>query len=216
MTETVSLLPTEFDTLLEAAKAGEQWAWTELFRDLAPPVFGYLRVRGAWDPDDVAGEVFLRVARGLVTFEGDERSFRSWVFTITRRLLFDESRRLGRRPRTTSVDVVTEHRSERAWLSPGPDEQAERSWDAESAVALVGRLTRDQREVVSLRILGGFSIDEVAEIVGKEPNAVKQLQHRGVAALRRLVAQPDAVRPDGLRRDEVRRDDFRPRNLSRP
>jgi RNA polymerase sigma-70 factor (ECF subfamily) len=69
-----------FQDLLEAARAGGEWAWTLIYRDLAPTVLGYLRAEGAHEPEDLLCEVFLHVVRGINTFEGDEDGFRSWVF----------------------------------------------------------------------------------------------------------------------------------------
>ncbi|MFP5376103.1 MAG: hypothetical protein ACLGIO_04875, partial [Acidimicrobiia bacterium] len=53
----------QFDTVLEAARAGAGWATASIWRSLAPAVAGYLRVQGAADPDDLTSEVFLGVFR---------------------------------------------------------------------------------------------------------------------------------------------------------
>jgi DNA-directed RNA polymerase specialized sigma24 family protein len=57
-----------FEPALAAAKAGEEWAWSVLYRDLSGSVTGYLRGHGAWDADDLASETFLQVARGILSF----------------------------------------------------------------------------------------------------------------------------------------------------
>ena len=46
-------------------------------------------------------------------------------------------------------------------------------------------LSADQREVLLLRIVGDLSIEQVARAVGKRPGAIKQLQRRALAAIRR-------------------------------
>jgi RNA polymerase sigma-70 factor (ECF subfamily) len=50
---------------------------------------------------------------------------------------------------------------------------------------LVEGLTLDQRDVLVLRIFGELPLEQVAEILGKRPGAVKALQRRGLDALRR-------------------------------
>ncbi len=55
----------DFESALKAAKAGAEWAWAALYRDLAGPVTGYLASRGAPEPDDLAAETFLQVARNI-------------------------------------------------------------------------------------------------------------------------------------------------------
>jgi RNA polymerase sigma-70 factor (ECF subfamily) len=74
----------------------------------------------------------------------------------------------------------------------GAEGSVEATWSATLVQDLLGRLTPDQRDVLLLRIVGGFPIDEVAVIVAKEPNAVKQLQYRGLRTLRRLLAPTGA------------------------
>src|SRR3712207_7840436 len=50
---------------LRAARAGGEWAWERIYRDLAGPVRGYVRAHGAAEPDDLVGEVFLQLARNI-------------------------------------------------------------------------------------------------------------------------------------------------------
>ena len=47
----------------------------------------------------------------------------------------------------------------------------------------------DQRDVLLLRILGDLTVDQVADVLGKSAGAVKQLQRRGLEAIRRLSAR---------------------------
>ena len=80
-------------------------------------------------------------------------------------------------------------------MTPEQLEPVEAPVDVETAVlnavsldrvnALLAGLTRDQRAVLHLRMVGGFTIDEIATILGKPPGAVKALQRRALGALRR-------------------------------
>jgi RNA polymerase sigma factor (sigma-70 family) len=173
-----------FTTLLEAARQGSEAAWQELYEGLAPVVLGYLRANNAPDPEDVLSEVFLQVARDISSFEGEEPGFRSWVFTIAHHRLIDARRHSARRP----VD-----------LSPDPPEPSARAVDAaDEALARIGveevhrvlaLLSDDQRAVLLLRVLADMSIDDVAKAVGKRPGAVKALQRRGLAAVKRELGR---------------------------
>jgi RNA polymerase sigma-70 factor (ECF subfamily) len=178
--------PVGFDALLARARSGDEAAWAELYDSLAPQVLGYLRAKGAADAEEVLGEVFLHVARGIDAFEGDGSGFRSWVFVIATSRLFDERRRARRKPSDPLEGTVADH-----MVAPA-DVQAEveqRSIAAE-VQALLGVLTDDQRHVVELRIFAGLTSQEVADIVGKPLGAVKALYRRGLGALRREI---DAV-----------------------
>ena len=172
-----------FASILEAARAGAEWAWSRLYRDLAGPVLGYMRGRGAADPDDLLGEVFLQVARNIGTFEGGERAFRSWVFTVAHHRVIDERRYRNRRP------VVLEGDPQPAMVAGDVEQEALEHLGTDRVVALLEHLSPDQREVLLLRIVGDLTIDEVARVVGKRPGAVKALQRRGLETLRRRIGE---------------------------
>jgi RNA polymerase sigma-70 factor (ECF subfamily) len=173
----------EFNSVLDAAKAGAEWAWAHIYRDLAGPVTGYLRSRGAREPEDLTNEVFLRVARGIHDFTGDAPSFRSWIFVIAHRRLIDERRYHGRRPELSELDT---DRVSAETMGDVESEAVEQLVTAEIADAFRA-LTDGQRDVLALRIIAGLSLEETAEVVGKRTGAVKALQHRALEALKRAL-----------------------------
>jgi RNA polymerase sigma factor (sigma-70 family) len=168
-----------FATTLEAARLGAEWAWDALYEDLAPAVTGYLRARGTPEPEDLTGEVFLQIVRDLRGFNGGERDFRAWVFTIAHHRLLDDLRYRQRRP------VEPAEHPEIGEGVPGPEESALASVAVERIRAALGRLSPDQRDVLLLRLFGRLTVAEVALVVGKREGAVKALQRRGLASLRR-------------------------------
>lgn len=174
-----------FPGVLEAARLGAEWAWRALYEELAPSLHRYAHACRVADPDSTVGEVFLRAVTGLITFEGDERAFRAWLFRIARNLILDEHRK-ARRRRTDTVPTEILVR-----LSPVGDveQEALRSLSEQRVRAILDTLTPEQREVLLLRILGDLTVDEVALVVGKRPGAVKALQARGLAAIRRNIRQ---------------------------
>jgi RNA polymerase sigma-70 factor (ECF subfamily) len=172
-----------FGSILEAARAGAEWAWSRLYRDLAGPVLGYLRGKGAADPEDLLGEVFLQLARNIGTFQGGERAFRSWVFTVAHHRVIDERRYRGRRPTVLAGDPPP------AVTAGDVEQEALESLGTHRVVELLADLSPDQRDVLLLRIVADLTIDEVARIVGKRTGAVKALQRRGLEALRRRVGE---------------------------
>lgn len=172
-----------FEQVLAAARTGADWAWEEIYRDLAPVVLGYLRGQNAPDPEGLAGETFLQVVRDLHTFDGGEERFRSWVFTIAHHRLIDARRRAKRRPfdPTPHEDIARQ--------SPvvHTDDEVLAGLAAEELEDLMDQLTDDQRAVILLRVVADLSIEETAETLDKSQGAVKQLQRRGLAALRRRI-----------------------------
>ncbi len=178
-----------FPSVLAAAQADAGWAYQRLFTSAAASVASYLRSRGAEDPDDLTNEVFMRAFTQLSKFEGSEAGFRSWVFTIARNALLDERRRLARRP------SVEHHAAVHDQPVVGAEPEALDRLGTEEVRSLLDQLAPDQRDVLLLRVVADLSVDQVAVVLGKQPGAVKQLQRRATAALRRRLGVEDSERP---------------------
>lgn len=174
-----------FDSVLEAAQEGAGWAWGVLYRDLAPQVFGYLRAQGSAEPEDLLGEVFLQVARNIGRFRGNEAAFRSWVFLVAHHRVVDERRFRGRR----SEELVAVDQLEGLVAVEDSEQVAMRNFSTERVQELLDQLTPAQRDVLTLRIVGGLTVAETAQIVGKRVGAVRALQRRGLAVLRRKLQE---------------------------
>ena len=179
----MSLGHESFESVLMAAKAGAEWAWASLFREYSGPVTGYLASRGAKEPEDLASEIFIKVANAIHTFDGDESSFRSWIFVIAHRRLIDERRSHGRKPDFTELPPD---------YSPNG---AAGNVETEALDLLVTDelkdafevLTEGQRDVLALRMIAGLTLAETAEMIGKKVGAVKQLQRRALEALQQEI-----------------------------
>jgi RNA polymerase sigma-70 factor, ECF subfamily len=107
------------------------------------------------------------------------------VFTIARNRLRDEYRRRRRRP-VEPVAEVPEVASEEDPLAGVLTAEARELLDS---------LTRQQREVLLLRVFADLSLEDVATIVGRPVSAVKSLQHRALATLRKKITHDPY--PDG-------------------
>ena len=73
--------------------------------------------------------------------------------------------------------------------SSHPEQTFEKSWRQQQVRDAVARLTPEQQHVLALRFGEDFSLEETANIMGKTVNAVKALQFRAVASLRRLIEE---------------------------
>lgn len=173
-----------FAGVLAAAKVGADWAWDCLYGELAGVVTGYLSTRGADDPEDLAGETFLQVARNIHAFDGSESSFRSWVFVIAHRRLIDSRRSNGRRPVSSPLDVDLE--------GGNVESEAMERLATSDLVRAFKVLTDDQREVLALRVVANLTLEETAEVVGKTVGAVKALQRRALETMKDAL-EPEAV-----------------------
>lgn len=175
-----------FEVTLAEARAGEREALARLYRDLHTPILRYLVALEPAEAEDLASEVWLQVIAGLDRFHGDERGFRAWAFTIARSRTVDLRRRRRRRP---TIAADPEELDRHATIRD-VEEEALQELATREAIARIATLTRDQAEVILLRVLAGLSVRDVSAIMRKRPGTVRVLQHR---ALRRLAAQVTKV-----------------------
>jgi RNA polymerase sigma-70 factor, ECF subfamily len=181
----------QFQGVLNAARCGEEWAVARLWRDLHPLLLRYLRGTAPADAaDDLASDVWLEIARRLHRFQGGEQALRAWAFTIARHRAIDARRAARRRPTAPLADGEPPVTS----TAPGPDRDVEAREALDAALRCLRRLPPDQAEVLTLRVVGGLDVAEVARIVGKRPGTVRVLQHRALRGLERQLAARGVTR----------------------
>jgi RNA polymerase sigma-70 factor (ECF subfamily) len=169
------------DDALAHARDGDEGGFFTLWTDLQPRLLRYLRVLGCEDVDDVASETWLQAVRDLERFRGSAADFRGWLFTIGRHRALDAARARTRfRDKILGpAGAAAEPRSQ-----PSPvEEEVLYGLSTSHAVAILRGLSRDQAEVVALRIIAGLDTEAVAAILGKSPGSVRAALHRGLRAL---------------------------------
>ena len=173
----------EFETVVAAARSGDEVAFERLWRDLNPALLRYLALGGE-AAEEVAAETWLVVVRGLHRFRGDETAWRAWVFTTARRRAVDAARKRDRETRLVARAS--------SWVKPLAADCADEVVDlltTAEAVALVRRLPPMQAEVVLLRVVAELPATEVAQVLGRSPGAVRVAAHRGLRTLAGLVGR---------------------------
>ena len=166
---------------VEIARAGDVAAFERIYHRFAPAVASYLRWNGVIDVESLTNEVMAQIHRNLPRFTGDAEAFRSWAFTIAHHRMVDDRRAEGRRP--TVVDGATYEDG----VVGDVEEDALDALSDDGLLQLLDRLSPDQREVLLLRVVADLSLDDVALAMGKPQGAIKSLQHRALATLRRKL-----------------------------
>ena len=138
---------------------------------------------GEWaDAEDAANEAFAKAFVRLAGFDDRGDAFSPWLFRIAHNEVIDRHRR-----RAVRAELPLSVVASRADPGPLPD-QAIADLDAHDRVlALLNELpTADQRRVCELR-LAGLTGAEIAVVLGKRHDAVRQLQSRAMERLRMLA-----------------------------
>ncbi len=166
---------------VELARSGAVDAFERIYRELSPAVASYLRWNGVLAVESLANEVMAQVHKNLHRFSGDAAAFRSWVFTIAHHRMVDDRRARGRRPTVADLEI------QEATIVGDAEEDALELLGTGRLRELLDGLSPDQREVLLLRIVADMSLEDVAIALGKRRGAVKSLQHRALATLRRQL-----------------------------
>jgi RNA polymerase sigma-70 factor (ECF subfamily) len=169
--------------LVRRVRANDPQAFEELYARYSPRVFGYLlqRLNGnAEEAEDLTADVFTRVYEKIDGFQPQGAPLSAWVFRIAHNRLIDTIRR---RPRQTQVTLDEAPELPAGPMFGGVDQQVA----LEDIKAGLARLTPEQRQVIVLRFLEGKSLAETAALVNRNEDAVKKLQARGLASLRRRL-----------------------------
>jgi RNA polymerase sigma-70 factor, ECF subfamily len=171
------------DGLVEGVRSGDRDAIAAVYLELAPGLRGFLlrRVPHGGVADDLVEQTFVELIEGGHRISGDGRALRAWLYRAARNNLLDWRKRAERRSDHQLTDRVLAGREA---AEPTAEERVVAGTVDAELVAALAQLTRDQREVVELRLVAGLPVAEVAAITGRSVGAVKQLQHRGI---RRLV-----------------------------
>jgi len=172
---------TTLDEALIKARSGDEAGFLVLWDALQPRLLRYLQVIGGDDVDDVAGETWLQVVRDLPKFKKDSADeFRAWLFTIGRHRAIDAAR-----SRRRFRDKVLGAAPAASPVTPGNpvEDEVLHELSTRQAVAMVAGLSKDQAEVVALRVIAGLDTEAVARMLRKSPGAVRVALHRGLRAL---------------------------------
>lgn len=176
-----------FEQVLTAAGHGAGWAFTRLYEWLSPAVASYVRAQGASEAEDVTSEVFLAAFSNLGSFSGTEAQFRSWVFTIAHRRIIDDRRARTRRPPPRSLEDDRPARTLGGVRASAEDDALD-AMGMDRIREVLDKLAPDQRDVIAMRVIADLSVEHVAAALGKQPGAVKSLQRRALASLRRQLS----------------------------
>jgi RNA polymerase sigma-70 factor (ECF subfamily) len=139
------------------------------------------------DAEDIAQQVFIRVWKSAVRYE-PQAKFTTWLFTITRNLVFNEVRRRQRKPTVSMQErEETTHRVVEDVQGSSPDEELLRS-EMEAAIdRAIEALPEKQRLAVVLRRYEEMPYEEIGVVLSMSVPAVKSLLFRARAQLKETL-----------------------------
>ena len=189
------------ELLLDHAKHGQSEALSTLYHHFLPGVFGSIASRTADQStaEDLTSEVFLKMVEGIHQIKANnEAGFAAWLLQVARITVADYYRKREKQPTPVSLeatlwedDGMSDKSDVIAASDPTSDpvqwSEAREQWS--TVVGAINMLTEEQRQVLISRLILGYDVATVAQIMGKNANAIKALQFRALQSLGRLLAK---------------------------
>lgn len=172
------------DEILTRAKQLDSAALTEIHDRYYPEIYRYVhyRLNDEQVCEDISAEVFLRLLEALHRKRGPVQNLRGWLFGTASNLVNDHLRAYYAR-KVDMQDVGDSNIVDDIY----PEQTYEEDWVQKQVLQALRELTPEQQHVLALRFSEERSLDETASLMGKSVTAVKGLQFRAIASLKRLL-----------------------------
>lgn len=132
--------------------------------------------------EDLASDVFMRLLEAIQQKRGPQTNLKGWLISTASHAVADHLRQRYRRPTEKIGESLPD-------LGPGPQTEFDLREQNRSVQQAYAQLTSEQQEVLALRFGQGYSLEETANVLKKNVNAVKALQFRALAALQRQIGE---------------------------
>jgi len=185
--------------LIQLARQGDKGAFRILVEAYQDRLFGLTLslVHNREQAEDLCQEIFVKAYFALSSFEG-QSAFFTWLYRIASNHCLDHLRK--KRPQQISIDRPIENESEitfenslAAPASDNPEAPMEASLEA---TALLDSLDPEQKLILSLRELEGYSYEDLAEMLKCPMNTVKSRLNRAREALKEAYIRQYGNIPD--------------------
>ena len=177
---TLSEIQTELNSLRKLDPQAIGTIYDRYFQDVYR--FVLYRLNNENLAEDIASDVFLRLLEAVKKKRGPKKNLKAWLLSTASHIVADHHRRHYRRPTAEMPEDLVDR-------SDSPSQEFDRNHQNNLTQEALQHLTPDQQIVLTLRFGQGYSLEETATLMKKKPNAIKALQFRALAALRRQVGE---------------------------
>lgn len=169
---------------MEQARDGDERAFELLYQQVAVPLFRFIqfRVPRKEDAEDILQNVLIKVYGALPSYTDRGVAPLSFFYAVARNAVIDFQRK--------KHDVLDEHIIQHADLLQDETDialESEKTEESEKIHRALLELSSDQRDVITLKFLHDLTYAEIAVILNKSEVGVRQLQSRGLHALRTIL-----------------------------
>lgn len=181
--------PDETKQVIARAKEGNEDAVAALYDTHFDAIYRYVRYRvpTTADAEDLTAEVFLNMVKRLPNYRPTSVPFEAWLYRIATALIADFYRRAARRPQAELSEVLSDS-------APSPEEQVQQAQEEAVLRQAWRELNDEQQTILFLRFRERRTHEEVAGILGKSVDAVRNAQYRALSRLAGLLGSEGKAR----------------------
>lgn len=172
--------------LLSRAKAWDREALEKIYDRYNTELYAYA-MQWMGNPglaEECVAETFYCFLDVLRRGKGPDRYLRAYLYRTAHNWLVDQHKQ---RPTTNLQDVTENLDTIIESDEPNPLDAALHNSRVAETKAALSKVTADQRQALILRFIEGLSLKEAAAVMERSVGAIKGLQHRGLAAMRRVL-----------------------------
>lgn len=146
--------------------------WHEVYR------FIYYKVQNRQEAEELTQEIFHRVYKHVIKNEIEEGKLRAYIFASARNIVYDTWRDKHKSENVVELDEV----SEKDAFLPDMVSLVEGNMMVREVLEL---LNVEEREIIILRIIKGYSVSYVSDKLGRPEGTIKSIQFRALQKLRK-------------------------------
>jgi RNA polymerase sigma-70 factor (ECF subfamily) len=177
--------------LINSAQSGDVQALAKLHDRYWQTIFTHVffRVGDQVTAEDLTAEVFVRMIDNIERYQVRSMTILPWLYTIARNLIADHYRGIDKKPAPLHLEdnMVAD--------SGNPDIMISQQLTSECLQKALHHLTDIQAQVIIAKFVEGRSNSEIAHLLGRTEGAIKSLQHRALASLRRAIEKEGCYEP---------------------
>lgn len=174
------MVDAELKKLIHQAAAGDEDAFGHIYDEFAEALYKFVKfkITDAEQAEDILQDVFVKAWHGIPKLSLADLNFSAWLYTIAGNTVNDYFRRMYRRPQTVTLspdfEIASSHDTSRA---------TEIGINTAHVHAALNKLSPDYKQVLELRFIQEFSVEETARILQKTSVSTRVLQYRALKKL---------------------------------
>jgi len=172
----------EVRALVDKAIAGNVEAFGDLYSIYLDRIYRYVfyQVHNREVAEDLTEEVFVKAWRSIGRYRWEGRPFSAWLYRIAHNHVVDHFR-THRRHEPLEIDIPDDGEQ--------PDEAVERQQTKELVLRALAKLPQQQKQLITLKFVEELGNEAIEQIMEKSQGAIRIMQMRALAALRRKLSE---------------------------